>query len=1176
MKKKNNKILLTDAVRTIELSMSRFISIIAIVALGVSFFAGMNAIAPDMYDTLDEYMQSSNAMDLQIISTAGMTDSDLEVIRSITGVKAVEGVKFVDGIAKVDGEPVNDIDGSEMTVRALPIDMDKLAVVTNGGTDDTFMNRPELIEGSWPTSANQCLVDQSVLSTPSEFQIGKTITIEGTSTDLSESLANRQFTIVGIIRTPLYISYERGNTNVGTGKLGTFFYIPAENFLADYYSSVSVRLVGSENYDPQSKEYEAFVQQYVDYIQSIAPEYLSSRVTELKEKYTAEIAEGELEYAKAKAEVEQQLADGKAQVEQILDLAENGQQQLIEYKQQYNEKATEAANAIDSGKYEHSTQYAKWEEKRAEWNEAKETLAKYENAEQEYNNATTEYNVAKLQVDTMLTTVSYLEDLVATTRSAMDQFNATQDGGIQGMIDRFTQSGIAGEEVNQIISAINSMTAVGTAEEMMAYMEPQLQTFEARLTASKQELLAAKTTLAEKEVQLQQAEELIAKLKVAQEELDAAKIELDEAQAELTAAGYDIQFGELEVLSQLSDMKNQITAFETNLVLAQEKAKTIEADYEQAKLEATEKLEKARLQLDEAKAFLLNLDNAKWAVSPREDCLLGFEQYCQSAKRTAALSTIFPWFFFIVATMVCLNTMTRFIEEERTRLGTFKALGFTDSEIMFKYLIYSLSASVIGSVSGSFLGFAFFPTAMSTAFKMLFDMPNFVIKYRFAYAIPGILISIGCTVAATYFLCHKNLKVVPSTLMRPKAPKGGKKIALEKIPALWSRLSFVWKVTLRNVFRNATRFIMATAAVAGCTGMVLAGLGISDSIDFTLDRQFFAEDRIWNYDLQVVLNGDFDTEYEECSAIDTVKGNSFIKNATLSYMKIYNSVDTDSGEKFETYILVPESGAELNQYINLRERKGDTTHFLGSEGAIITEKLADELDVKPGETMRLEVSDGEYVIIPVAAVVENYAFHYVYMSKELYKSVFGTNPRYNYITANLAVDNMTVEQKDALAKEFMAEYEISAVAYSSQIQNSFENIVDSIRFVVIILIVAAAVLAFVVLYNLSVINITERLKEIATIKVLGFDNMEVSAYIFRENLILTVIGILEGMIVGPLLHYVVLYVAEVDIIMFGRQIDFTSYLMAAALSAMFSLSVNFVLHKKLKSVDMVESLKSIE
>lgn len=1176
MKYKYNKILVTDALRTVERTMSRFISIIAIVALGVSFFAGMNAVKPDMYDTAKKYVNSSNAMDIQVISTAGLTDGDLDVLRSITGVKAVEGVKFVDGVAKVNGAPVNDIDGSEMTIRALPLDMNKLSFVSSGGTDDSFMNRPELLEGSWPSSANQCLVDSSTLSTPDEFKIGSIITIEGEKTDIASTLANSQFTIVGIIRTPLYISYERGNTNIGTGKLGTFCYIPSENFLADYYSCASIRLTDSEKYDPYSDEYKNFVGQYTSYISSIAPELLTSRVVSLKAEYTIQVAESELEYVNTKAQVEQQLIDGEQQVAQILDMAENGDRKLLEYKQQYNEKATEVANAIDAGKLEHSTQYAVWEEKKAQFNETKATIQKYSDAENQYNNAVTEFNVAKMQVNSMLTTVDYLETLVATTRSSMDQFNATQDGGFSGMVDRFQQSGLVGPEVDQIINTLSSMTAVGTAEEMIAYMEPQLQSFEVKLSNSKQELLAAKTTLAQKEQELKQAEQLVEQLKTAESKLDSIQNELDEAEKQLTAAGYDIQLGQLEALSQLSDMRNQINTYETNIAFAKEKAKTVEAEFEQAKIEATEKLESARLQLESAKQFLLGLDNAEWLVSDRNDCLLGFEEYEQTATRAAALSAIFPWFFFIVAALVCLNTMTRMIEEERTRLGTFKALGFTDSEIIFKYLLYAFLASSIGSVAGSFLGFAFFPTALATAFKILFDMPALVIKYRFAYAIPGILISVASTMGATYYTCHKSLTVVPSTLMRPKAPKGGKRIILEKIPAFWSKLSFVWKVTLRNVFRNFKRFFMATAAVAGCTAMILAGFGLNDAINTTKDAQFFSDDKIWCYDMQVVLNGSFDTTVDECKAYSAVSGNSFIRSSMLNYMKVYNSTTDYTDKKLETYLLVPENSADINNYINLRERKTEKPLFLTGDGAIITEKLSDELNVGAGDYIRLEVSDSSSVLIPVAGVCENYAFHYIYLSKDLYTSIFGANPRYNYITANLAVENMTAEQKDTLAKDFMSEYEISAVAYTSQIQSSFENIMDSIGYIVLVLIVSAAFLAFIVLYNLSVINITERLKEIATIKVLGFDDVEVSAYIFRENLILTVIGTIEGLFVGIILHKVVLYLAEVDIIMFGRSIEPMSFLYAAALSCLFSLSVNFVLHNKLKKVDMVESLKSIE
>lgn len=1175
-KKKINTVLITDTRRTIERSFSRFISIISIVALGVSVFAGINAVAPNMFDTATDYIESSNAMDIQIVSTAGLTENDLAVIQSVTGVESAVGEKFVDGVVKVNGEPVNDIDGSEMTVRAYSLDINKVYAAENGTDDPTYMNRPQLVDGSWPTSSNQCLVDQSTLSTPDEFKIGSVITIEGDGTDISSSLQGTEFTIVGIIRTPLYISYDRGNTTVGTGKLGTFVYIPSENFLSGYYSSINIKIAGSENYDPYSDEYADFIAPYTEYIEKISSELLTPRIASLKEEYTSLVAESELEYAETKAEIEQQLANAEAQVAQIIDMAENGDEILLGYKQQYNEKATEAANAIDASKLEHSTQYALWEEKRDDYNSAKETLNKYANADTALSSAKTEYNVANLQVNTMLTTVEYLEQLVATTRSAMDQFDVTQQDTVGDLISRFEQSGLIGTEVDNIISSINSLTATGTAEEMMAYMEPQLQSFEARLASSKQELSQAQTTLAEKKASLDKAEELVTKLAQAREQLETAEIELQEAENKLTAAGYDIQLGELEVLSQLSDMKNQITAYETNLTLAKDKAPTAQAEFEEAKLQANQQLENARNQLDAAKDFLLGLDNAKWYVNDRNNCLLGFEEYGQTANRTAAIAIIFPWFFFIVAALMCLNTMTRMIEEERTRLGTFKALGFTDYEIMAKYLVYAALASAIGSISGSFLGFSLFPTLVHAAYGILYDLPEMIIKYRFSFAIPSILISIVSTVGVTYYTCYSSLKVVPSTLMRPKAPKGGKRVFLEKIPALWTKLNFTWKVTFRNVFRNLKRFVMATGGVLGCTALLLAAFGLNDSIHEIMNKQFKNEDKIWSYDMQIVLNGSYDTTLGACEGYEFVKSQASIGSAMLQYMEVFDAKSENADKEMEIYLVVPEDATAISNYISLSDAKKGTPLSLQSSGAIITDKLAKELDVSPGDYIDIIISENYSVKVPVASIAENYCFHYVYMSKDLYKSVFGINPLYNYISANLAIDNMEQEQKNLLAKDLMSEYEISAVAYTSQIQNSFQNIMNSINYIVIILIVCAGLLAFIVLYNLSVINITERIKEIATIKVLGFDDMEVSAYIFRENIILTIIGTIEGLFWGVLIHRLILNVAEVDIITFVRDISFMSFVYAAALSFAFSMTVNIVLHKKLKKVDMVESLKSIE
>lgn len=1173
---KLNKVLVTDAFRTIEKSQSRFLSIILIVALGVSFFAGMNAIAPNMYDTMDSYIKSSNAMDIQIISTVGFTETDLSVIASINGIESAVGEKFVDGIVKVNGETVSDIDGSEMTVRAISLDMNKVYAHSGGTQDSTYMNRPELVEGTWPTSSNQCLVDQSTLSTPEQFKIGSVITVTGDGTDISSSLSNTEYTIVGIIRTPLYISYERGNTTVGTGKLGTFVYLPSENFLADYYSSVSIKLLGSENYDPYSEKYEAFVAPYISYLNSISNEMLSPRVTSLKSEYASLVAEGEAEYAQTKIEIETSLANAQKQVEDVLYMAENGDKILEDYKIQYNNAAQEINATLDASKLEHSTQYALWEEKLEKYNETKDKIAQYSDVETTLANAKTEYNVANLQVNTMLTTVSYLEDLIATTRSALDQFNTTQDATVGDIINRFETSGLVGEEVNQIMSSINALTATGTAEEMVAYLEPQLQTFEARLASSKAELSAAQTTLAEKKAQLDKAEELVETLNQIEAQLAVAAVELEEAEAALTAAGYDIQLGELEALTELSDLKNQITAYETNLTIAKTKAPTIEAEYEAAKVQANEKLEQARKQLDAAKDFLLDLDNAKWYVNNRNDGLLGFEEYGQSAARTRAISLVFPWFFFFVAALVCLNTMTRMIEEDRTRIGTFKALGLTDYEIMAKYLIFSLAASAIGSIAGSFLGFALFPSLVDSAYSILFDTPTMIIRYRFSYAIPAILISILTTVGATYYSCFASLTVVPATLMRSKAPKSGKHIFLEKIPFIWTKLNFVWKVTFRNVFRNFRRFIMATFGVLGCTALLVAAFGLNDSINNIIDRQFKGEDRIWSYDMQIVLGGSYDTTIDSCDAYETVQNNPYISTAMLEYMKVFDATSDDSDKSMEIYLLVPENETVINNYISLVDAKKGTPLTPDSSGAIITKKLADNLNISPGENITVITDEGHEVSVPVTAIAENYAFHYVYMTKDLYKAVFGTNPLYNYITANLAVKDLTLEQKASLAESLVDEYGISAVAYIDEILDSFQNIMDTISYIVVILIVCAGLLCFIVLYNLSVINITERLKEIATIKVLGFDDGEVSAYIFRENIVLTIIGVAEGLLWGKLLHAVVLYLAEVDIITFSRDISAFSFIISAVLSFAFSMFVNVVLHKKLKSVDMVESLKSIE
>ena len=1170
-----NNVLLKDTIRTIGRSSSRFFSIVLIVALGISFFAGFSATAPFMRSSIRDYYKLSNAADIRIISSIGLTESDVKTIASIDGVEAVCGEKFADGVVDVDGKPISDLDGSRLSVRAYALDINKAVEQYNNGTDDrSYINRPQLVEGNWPQNAQECLVDDSAFSTPDEFQIGAMIGISGDGSDITASLANTEYRIVGIIRTPLYISYERGNTTIGTGKLGTFVYLPDENFKSDYYSAVSVTLAGSDAYAPYTDEYDSFVAPYLDYIESFADERARARAKELLEIYSVKVAEAEAEYAVKKAEVEALIADGERQVEEIIDLAENGDAKLAEYKATYNEKALEAQEKITDSKLQHSDGYELYEQKLKQYTEAKALVAKYEGAEVDYRTSLSEYNVSVTAVSTLSSTVEYLESLVATTRASVDQLNSDQQTTVGDIVNRFESSGLVGEEVDKIIANINSLTAVGTAQEISAYMEPELQTLEAQLVNTKRQLADAKTELAEKKAQLDQAKELLDKLDNVKASLAAAEVELNKAKEALSTAGYDIQMGELEALTQLSDLKNQINNYETAVALAKSKVGTIREEFEEQKKTANERLVQAEASLNGAKNFLLSLDNPKWYVNGRDGGLEGYEAYGQACDRTAAMAIVFPWFFFLVAALVSLNTMTRMIDDERTQLGTLKALGLRNSEIIRKYLFYAFVASGIGAVAGSLLGFAVFPLMVSSAYGLLFDVPTIKVGYNYFYAGIGILISVGVTVFSTYVAAQRSLKIHPSVLMKPRAPKGGKRIALERFTWLWSRLPFNSKVTCRNVFRNKKRFIMAVLGVMGCTALMVAGFGLRNSTGEILERQFNDDDSIWCYDMQVVMNGSVDTTLFEAKAATILSQRSEIGSYMLEYMKVFDTTAAGSDKLMETYVIVPEDASAISNYIRVRNTSGEPI-ALPENGCVITQKLAERLKLGVGDAITVNIEDGYKVTIPVAAVAENYCFHYLYISKGAYRQYFGVNPQYNYIAANFSTE-LSDEQRAVLAQELISEYDITALSFSSDIRGMFANTLDSINYIAVILVVSAGLLSVIVLYNLSVLNINERVREIATIKVLGFNHKETRNYIFRENLILSVLGTFLGMFLGIAAHRGVIIVGEVETLRYGRDIGWQNFLIAAVLSLVFSLGVNLILTRTLKEVDMVESLKSNE
>lgn len=1169
----NKNMILKETRRSISKSMARFISIIAIVALGISFFAGIKATAPDMKETAEIYYNTNNLMDLRIISPVGLTYNDITALEEIKGIEKVMPSKFVDGVLKADGQSIGDIDGSEMTCRAMSIDFDKaIDFEENSNASSDYINRISLIEGEWPKSPNECVVDGSKLSAPEQFKIGQTISLEGDGTNINNKLKYTEFKITGIIRTPLYVSFERGNTNIGSGKLGTFIYVSEGVFNFDYYTEAFITVAGADNYKPYTKGYKDFVSPIVKEIENIEKERLPLRVEQLRAETTPKVRNGEEELANKEAEFTEKVNSAEKKLDELKDLAKNGQKRINQKKDEFNATLTDAQREIYSNSSKHNSKFSEWRKKQDKLNASKLELVKYESAKDEYNRASIKLDNAKSQIYASQKSIETLEELIVNTRSAIDYFQEHQNQSKEEIKEWLEQSGLPSDQIEKLIEALNKFTAIGTAEEMIAYLEPMLDDYVIQLEKSKNELAVAQQEYEKGKSQLATAEKLLKKYENAKSDVTKAEIELQEAERKLDSAGMGIELGQLELSLSQQQLKSQIELAETQLAAAQVKVQTADEDFANEKAAAETELANARMDLKEAQNLLQSLDSAKWMIQDRDD-LPGYTGYGQTADRMSAFAKVFPIFFFLVAALVCLTTMTRMVEEERTQMGTLKALGYSNKSIISKYLIYSLSASLIGSVIGLLLGFYIFPKAIFAAYGIMYDLPPCVIRFKWSYAIIGMIVAILSTGLASYFACIKELKEQPSKLMRPKPPKQGKRIFLEKIDFIWSKMNFTQKVTARNLFRNKKRFFTTLIGVAGCTALLLTGFGLGDSISAIMDKQF-GENGICNYDVQIVLGKNSADTDAQNKAMEEIKQRPEIKQAMKTHMDVIDGTSSRTENILEINLVVPENPAELPEFIKLQNRKSKEKVSLDNNGVIISEKLANKTDTKIGDEITLKANDKDYNVT-VTGIVENYTFHYVYMPSELYRNIFGEEPSFDYVTAILN-DNISTAQKDSLASDLMKVDGIDAVAYTTQIIDTFSNILNSLNLVVAIFIIAAGALAFVVLYNLSNINLNERIREVATIKVLGFRDKEVSQYIVRENIILTILGTLLGLILGIFLHSYVVSVAEVDIVMFGRSIEPLSFVFAAILSLVFSAVVNLIMHKKLKKVNMVDSLKAVE
>lgn len=895
-----------DFIREIKGSLGRFFAIMAIVAIGVAFFAGITASSNDMKHSSDSYYDEYNMNDIRILSSIGLTADDMDAISKVDGVKAVYGANTQDVLVNYDGKE------NVAHVSSVP--------VGKSSDDDSYINQLRIKEGRLPENDKECVVKYE--DTRKSMQIGDVITFKsGTEDDISDTFKDSEYTVVGIVYSPCYVSYDLGSSGIGNGHISYCIYVPDDELKNDYYTEGYVIIDGAKELDTYSDEYKTMMDKYTDDIKGISKDRLDIRKQNIKD-----------EYAKAK------------------------------------------------------------EEKR--------------------------------------------EEILGTIR--------------QNVVDSITKQ-------------------------------------------------------------------------------------------------YETYYPGMDVSAMI----------EPYVTPAYEKA-VLQFDFESVYAEYDKMMEET----------LADSDDWEWYVLTRESSY-SFRDYESSANRMKAIATVFPLFFIIVAGLVCLTTMTRMVEEQRGLIGTYKALGYGKGTIALKYVSYALAASLVGGIIGCIIGLRLFPYIIYDSWNIIYQLPSITYASHALLSVVAVLSLVLVTLIATLYSCYYELSEEPSVLMRPKAPKSGKKILLEHT-FIWKHMSFTRKVTMRNIFLYKKRFFMTVIGIAGCGALITAGFGIKDSVLSIIDNQY---GQIIHYDDILVFNNNADTESIK-NVADNIAKDEYYKDSLMDYA--YTSDVKVSGESddYSTEITVVSNEQDYKDFVTFRSRKDKSELELTDSGVIITEKLAKDLSVKAGDTILIQDDNNKQVSVNVTGVMEMYINNYIFMTSDYFNQVFGYTPDNNRILGKLTGDDETVQA--AIGDRYLTDSSVKSLTFVKANISRFENMIQSLDLVTWVLIISAGMLAFVVLYNLTNVNISERIREIATIKVLGFYDTEVGEYVYRENIILTLIGGVFGLLLGVALHSYIMTTIELDGVMFGTKINISSFLISYGITILFSLLINLIMYPSLKKIPMVESLKSVE
>lgn len=1255
-------------------SKARFLALLAIITLGVAFFAGIKAAGPDMLDTANQYYEDNNLYDLKVLSTYGLEEADIAILDE-TADLSVHPMRTVD----------IEMEGSDFLVKVFPL---------QSGADP--VNAYALVDGRLPETSGEVALDakQNLSST---YQIGDTITFRHESDeDLSDeekenriSLKEQEYTVVGFVYSPMYIeTIMRGSTNVGKGSLDAFVVVPESDILGSIYTEAYLTMAPTVAETGYTDAYDEQVDRLADEVELALNGRPLERINEIRAEGQRKIrdAEDELQEGKDKlAEAEQELQDARQQLDDGTALYEENRQLFLDKIAQAESTLTASQAEIDAGMAEYRAGLATYLENKALYDEAKVAWEAQKKALQGQNDSDASLDallaslpdtpegreIAELaqmlldgqaeveatqsslemkalelqeraaalaskgelllaeQMSLEADAAAYQKELAiftadmtafqtekaikqaefSTRQAAIDAERAALEG-----MDPETDPSVAERlaAVAEQQAALDAeQTALAQAEADLASRQSQLEQQGADLSIRQEALTAAaaafqaeraseEAALLEEQRLLESAgtelaargEELLEQQQLLEEQIAAFMadaeaqiaaadaqfaeqgIALENGRLELASAFSQLEDGQIQINNGWSELESQRVSGEQALGEAWKEIQQGEAAYQEGlvtftaeRVDAEIEIADGERQVAEAKQALADLIEPVYYVTDRSGNP-GYQEYRDNADRISAIAEIFPVFFFLIAALVSFTTMARMVDEQRQQMGTLKGLGYSDFDIAKKYLIYAAIACIVGTSLGLVAGYNIFPAVIFDAYGSMYSLPSVKITYYLSYALISIAIALLCTIGPAAWAAHASLRENPAMMMRPKAPKNGKRVLLERVTFIWDRLSFNSKITVRNLMRYKARNMMTILGVAGCTALILTGYGIKNSISGLADTQF---NDVMRYNAITAMRPEASAEeiasYDELVAA-TPEITDHLKVVQESYKLDKKGVNLQN-----VTVFAPLESENLPDFVSLRDRITQEPIVLTDEGAVISEKLANLADVGPGDSIEIRNDEMQTYQIPIQAVTENYVNHYIYLTPSLYEEIF-------IQTAEPTTDLLLFDEPESWERSFgsevMGEQAVALVTFINSVDRSFAETLGSLDVVTLVLIVSAASLAFVVLYSLTNINVSERIRELSTIKVLGFYDVEVSMYIYRESLVLTLLGILFGFVLGKILSTVVLKMVEIDFMMFPPTIMPISYLYAGLLSLLFSSVVMLIMHRKLKQVDMIEALKSVE